>query len=112
MKAKHRLTTLAAVLLLAAMIAGCSTTAPATRPTAEPDWQFHDIVDVAFVQQYAKVPTADNVMIIDARPKRAKYDKGHIPGAISIPDRTFDKMVDKLPQDKETPLMFYCEGYT
>jgi rhodanese-related sulfurtransferase len=110
MKAKHRLTTLVAVLLLAAMIAGCSTTAPATRSTAEPDWQFHDIVDVAFVQQYAKVPMAEDVMIIDARPKRAKYNKGHIPMAVSIPDSQFGKMTNRLPEDKNALLIYYCGG--
>ncbi|MFC1885442.1 rhodanese-like domain-containing protein [Thermodesulfobacteriota bacterium] len=60
----------------------------------------------------SKIDNKKKLVLIDSRPKRAKYDKGHIPGAVSIPDRTFDKMVDKLPQDKETPLIFYCEGYT
>ncbi len=51
-------------------------------------------------------------MIIDSRPKRPKYDKGHIPGAISIPDSKFDEMKGDLPQDKSIPLVFYCGGYT
>jgi rhodanese-related sulfurtransferase len=37
--------------------------------------------------------------------------KGHIPGAINIPNTFFDKQVDKLPVDKETRLVFYCGGY-
>jgi rhodanese-related sulfurtransferase len=53
---------------------------------------------------------ADSVMLVDARPKRAKYDKGHIPGAISIPDTYFDREKDKLPADKNTLLIFYCGG--
>jgi rhodanese-related sulfurtransferase len=52
----------------------------------------------------------EDVMIIDARPKRAKYDKGHIPMAVSIPDTYFDKMTDQLPQDKNALLIFYCGG--
>ena len=48
--------------------------------------------------------------LIDSRPKERKFDKGHIPGAISIPDLQFDKMVDRLPADKAAPLYFYCEG--
>ena len=75
-------------------------------------WRFHDIVDVAFVQQYAKIPRSEDVLIIDSRPKRAKYDKGYIPTAINIPDTKFAKMADKLPQKKDTLLIFYCQGPT
>ena len=50
------------------------------------------------------------VMIIDSRPAARQYDPGHISGAISIPDSQFDKMVDKLPADKATQLIFYCGG--
>ena len=74
------------------------------------DWKFHDIVSVEFVKQYVKVPQPEGVMIIDSRPKRAKYDKGHIPMAVSIPDSKFSKMTDKLPTDKDTTLIFYCGG--
>jgi rhodanese-related sulfurtransferase len=52
----------------------------------------------------------EGVMLIDARPKRSKYDKGHIPMAVSIPDSQFDKMVAKLPKDKNALLVYYCEG--
>jgi rhodanese-related sulfurtransferase len=51
-------------------------------------------------------------MIIDSRPYQPKYVNGHIPAAVSIPDSQFDKMTDKLPQDKNTLLIFYCEGPT
>ncbi len=74
------------------------------------DWMFHDIVDVNFVKQYVKVPQPEGVMLIDARPKRSKYDRGHIPMAVNIPDSQFDKMVGQLPQDKNTLLIYYCEG--
>jgi LysM repeat protein len=80
--------------------------------TASADWVFHDIVDAAFVQQYAKLPQPKNVMIIDSRPKKPTYDNGYIPTAISIPDSQFDKMSDKLPQDKDSLLIFYCGGPT
>jgi len=52
------------------------------------------------------------MVIVDSRPKRPKYDKGHIPTAISLPDSKFDKMKGDLPQDKSIPLIFYCGGYT
>lgn len=57
-----------------------------------------------------KLDEASPLTLIDSRPKERKYDKGHIPGAINIPDSDFDKMVDRLPADKASPLYFYCEG--
>jgi hypothetical protein len=76
------------------------------------DWKFHDIVDVAFVQQYAKLPLSEEVMIIDSRPYQPKYANGHIPTAVSIPGSQFDKMTDKLAADKNALLIFYCGGPT
>ena len=52
-----------------------------------------------------------DMVLIDSRPKRKKYDKGHIPGAISIPDSKFTKMTDQLPQGKNEMLVFYCGGF-
>jgi len=52
-----------------------------------------------------------DMVLIDSRPKRKKYDKGHIPGAISIPDSKFTKMTDQLPQEKNEMLVFYCGGF-
>jgi rhodanese-related sulfurtransferase len=51
------------------------------------------------------------VMVYDSRPKRPKYDKGHIPGAVSLPDSKFEEYKGLLPQDKSIPLVFYCGGY-
>ncbi|MDM8553433.1 rhodanese-like domain-containing protein [Desulfococcaceae bacterium HSG7] len=51
------------------------------------------------------------ITLIDSRPKRAKYDKGHIPTAISLPDSKFNKLSNKLPQDKKALIVFYCGGY-
>ena len=79
---------------------------------AKEDWKFHTIVDVDFVKQYAKVPQTEGVIIIDSRPYKPKYIKGHIPTAISIPDSQFDKNIAMLPEDKNTTLIFYCGGPT
>jgi len=56
------------------------------------------------------VDSKAKVVIVDSRPKARKYDKGNIPGAISIPDTQFDRFKDQLPADKATPLYFYCGG--
>ena len=108
-----RLTVISLMLCLALVLGYATTTlAKDAAKTDKPaDWKFHTIVDVDFVMANVKVPMPENVMIIDARPKRAKYDKGHIPMAVSIPDSQFDKMTDMLPADKNALLIFYCGGF-
>jgi rhodanese-related sulfurtransferase len=49
----------------------------------------------------------NNIVIIDTRPIR-KYEEKHIPGSINIPIDSFDKYINKLPEKKDTPLVFYC----
>ncbi|MBI5206109.1 MAG: rhodanese-like domain-containing protein [Nitrospirae bacterium] len=52
-----------------------------------------------------------NFTLVDSRPG-ARYNEGHIPGAISIYDADFDKDIEKLPKDKDKLLIFYCAGPT
>jgi rhodanese-related sulfurtransferase len=77
---------------------------------AKANW-FTKLVDVEFVKQQAVVPKIDGVMVIDARPTARKFDIGHIPTAVNIPDSAFDKLAPSLlPADKATLLVFYCDG--
>jgi hypothetical protein len=102
-----------AALLLAGFGCASAPKAPKAASTVEDtSWKFHDIVDVAYVQQYAKVPVPADTMLIDSRPKRPKYDKGYIPSAVSIPDSKFETMLSSLPENKESLLIFYCQGPT
>jgi rhodanese-related sulfurtransferase len=64
------------------------------------------------VEYVAKQVDGNEAIVIDSRPKKPKYDKGHIPSAISIPHSQFDKLQGKLPRNSQTPLVFYCGGYT
>ncbi len=66
-------------------------------------------VDTPWVK--SQIDNQSDMVLIDSRPKRKKYDKGHIPTAISIPDMQFDKMKGQLPADKEKLLVFYCGGF-
>ena len=51
-------------------------------------------------------------VIVDSRPP-SRYAEGHIPGAINIPWAELEKQGPALlPQDKATPLAFYCGGVT
>jgi rhodanese-related sulfurtransferase len=77
-----------------------------------PDWvkngNLH-AVSVAHLKQLMDARTP--LTLVDARPKERKYDKGHIPGAVSLPDSQFDKLAaERLPADKAAPLFFYCDG--
>lgn len=51
-------------------------------------------------------------VVIDTRPVRKKYDRGHLPGALSMPTSQFDKKTDLLPRDKAALIVFYCQGPT
>lgn len=84
----------------------------AAQKAEKPDWRFHSIVDESFVRPYAMVPQPKGVMLIDSRPYKPKFVSGHIPGSVCIPDSQFDEMKGKLPEDKNTLLIFYCEGPT
>jgi rhodanese-related sulfurtransferase len=114
MKKKQQNFWVIALGLILITAAGCAgtlqTSAPVVQTETMADWKFHDIVDIDFVKPYITIPKPDNVLLIDSRPKEAKFDKGYIPTAINIPDTGFEKMTHLLPQDKNTLLIFYCEG--
>lgn len=99
--------TLAAALLVAPATSFAADTA-AIQP--KDGWYNKALVDYDFVRQQVSIPPKKGVMIIDSRPAARQYDPGHIPGAINIPDSQFDKLVDKLPADKASLLLFYCGG--
>lgn len=73
---------------------------------------YHTIVGIDFVKPFVcdnlllTEPRTD-VVLIDSRPKRPRYDRGHIPTAISIPDSEFDEHVHMLPEDKSALVIFY-----
>ena len=52
----------------------------------------------------------NDTVIVDARPRKPKFDKGHIPTAMSIPFTYFEQFSGKLPRNLDTPLIFYCGG--
>ncbi len=78
---------------------------------ANPDYFYKNLVDIAYVKPLVKVPNPEGVKLIDSRPYATKYVQGYIPTAISLPDSEFEKKAaDLLPKDKNTTLVFYCEG--
>ncbi len=96
--------------MLVVLGAGLILLSAAVTAVAEEPWMYHDIVEADFVIAHMSIPMPDNVMIIDARPYKPKYVKGHIPGAVSIPFTKFDQNTELLPKDKNALLIFYCGG--
>jgi len=56
-------------------------------------------------------PEKSNAVLIDSRPL-PRFQEGTIPGAINLPYPAFDKFVDRLPKDKATRIVFFCQGVT
>lgn len=105
-----------AVLVLAG---GCAQS-PATSTNArsaeatEGLVRYKHVVDYAYVKKHATLPRDEKAaLIVDSRPAARRYDIGHIPGAINIPDTQFDKLAPTLlPADKGKEIIFYCQGPT
>lgn len=96
--------------LIATAAAQAAADAPAAAAPAKPAWYPHR-VDASFVKQHAVLPKREGVTIVDSRPTARKYDIGHIPTAINIPDAQFEKLAPAmLPNDKSQLVIFYCDG--
>lgn len=103
------------LFLSIALLVGCAAVPKemATKEAPKKSWKrFHTIVDAEFVKAQVKVPMPEDVMLIDSRPFKPKFYKGHIPMAVNIPFSKMDTMMDQLPENKEALLVFYCEGPT
>ena len=104
----------ALMLALPAALPAVFWTAPAHGQTASLQAAqanyYKNLVDFDFVKQWVQIPPKKGVMLIDARPAARKFNPGHIPGSVNIPDDKFEQMKDQLPQDKSMLLLYYCEG--
>ncbi|MCF8033375.1 MAG: rhodanese-like domain-containing protein [Desulfarculaceae bacterium] len=86
-------------------VTGPNPTAVAAKPAFK---TFPVIVEAAFVKDVVDGKKVG--LVIDARPKKKKYDKGHIPGSLSMPTSQFGKLKGLLPADKSALIVFYCGG--
>jgi len=69
-----------------------------------------DLVDYAYVRKLVEQGTG-SFMLIDSRPL-PRFQQGTIPGSVNIPYPNWDKVVNRLPADKNTQLVFFCQGVT
>ncbi len=54
-------------------------------------------------------PEKGKYFLFDSRPL-PRFQEGSMPTAVNLPYPAFDKMVDRLPADKNALLIFYCAG--
>lgn len=112
MKSARALFLTSLLAVLAAPLACPVTASAADAAVVQPkEGWYPKVVDTDFVRSQVDIPPKKDVVIIDSRPAARRYDVGHIPGAIDIPDTAFDKMTDRLPADKGALLIFYCGGF-
>jgi rhodanese-related sulfurtransferase len=69
------------------------------------------IEDLDVKQMESSLKGEKKPVIIDNRTEM-EFSYGHIPGAINIPQQNFPIIASFLPSDKDTPLIFYCGGYS
>ena len=74
-----------------------------------PDEQLISVGDLA--KLIAQGPEKGGYTLVDSRPGPG-YMKGHLPTAVSLPFPAMKEKADKvLPKDKNSLVVFYCEGY-
>ena len=108
MRSKFNMFKIMAVLAALTLTLVLSSGSPLSAQEEKPFKQFHTIVEAGLVENILEGKTIG--LVIDSRPKKKKYDLGHIPGAINIPDSQFEKMKGLLPADKDALIVFYCQG--
>lgn len=86
----------------------------ATEITAKPPIKVpaEKLISTAEVEKLVALgPEKGKYTLIDARPP-IRFMDGSIPTAINIPFVAFDKMIDKLPKDKNALIIYFCQGFT
>jgi rhodanese-related sulfurtransferase len=60
-------------------------------------------------QLKAMIEEKKDFLLIDAR-TREEYQEAHIANALSIPEKSFEESLSLLPADKNSLMVFYCNG--
>jgi rhodanese-related sulfurtransferase len=76
----------------------------------EPEWVSKNYPEIGLPAVQALFKN-NSAVFMDARPY-AKYMAGTIPGAVYMSDEEIDKLKGRLPADKATPIVSFCEGYS
>jgi len=76
----------------------------------EPEWAKRSYLEIGtnVVKAYQENNSA---LLVYTRPQ-IKYLQETIPGSLSIPDTNLDKLIGRLPIDKNEKIVTFCAGYT
>ncbi len=72
--------------------------------TAPKDW---NLIEVKEFSQ--KLDSRDKPFLLDVR-EPSEYASGHIRGAVNIPVRDISRNLDKLPENRDQPIVTYCQS--
>ena len=70
-------------------------------------WADNDLVSTEALK--AMMDEKKDFTLIDARTKE-EYQEAHIVTAVNVPEKQFKELVSTLPADKNSLLVFYCNG--
>ncbi|WAC05844.1 MAG: rhodanese-like domain-containing protein [Methanoregula sp.] len=87
------------IIMLSLLACGC------TQPAAPPSGSSTSYTDVTPAEAKTLIDTHPDLVIIDVSPY---YDRGHLPGAISIPVSALSSRLPDL--DRTRPYLVYCHG--
>ena len=76
----------------------------------EPEWASKSYLEVGTIVVKAYQEN-NSALLVDTRPQ-IKYFQETIPGSLSIPDTNLDKLIGRLPIDKNEKIVTFCAGYT
>jgi len=80
--------------------------------TAAAGCLFPGAVEDLDVKQVESIMKSEKKLVIIDNRTEMEYSSGHIPGASNIPQQNLPMITSFLPADKDTPLIFYCGGYS
>lgn len=96
----------AAKILTLATLVGTAATVLHPREAPPNTISYIDVRDLLPIIQHPQ--NHPNTMILDTRTKEL-YQKGHIPGALNLPQETFEQTYDQLkPKIQRKQLITYC----
>ena len=97
---------LASVFLLPLLFVSCKSTDGESSESVESEISYEQI---SAKEAKEIMDTENEYVIIDSR-TQDEFDKGHIKGAIMIPEYEIKSSQDKLPSDKNTLILVYCRS--
>jgi len=72
--------------------------------TAPKDWNLIQVKELG-----QKLDSKDKPFLLDVR-EPSEYASGHIRGAVNIPVRDISRNLDKLPENRDQPIITYCQS--